>query len=734
MSTHKFQADWITGKDNAPSSDNLKKAKSSAGTWSTLGVSQPLVRALNLRGFKNPTPIQRAALPPAMANPPKDVLGMARTGSGKTLAYLIPLIHSLGGARKESSGIRALILCPSRELAVQVLKVGKDLSRSLAGADKGAQPLRWSIIMGGESLDAQFEAMSAGPDIVIATPGRFLHLAVEMDLDLRQVQVVVYDEADRLFEMGFEVQLREILHRLPTTRHNLLFSATLPTTLAEFAKAGLNNPAFIRLDTEHRISPDLELAFLSVKPDEKEAALLVLLREVIHIPDANTAADDSPRAIIFASTKHHVEYLSTLLKAANYRTSFIYGSLDQVARQQQLRHFRDGKSEVLVVTDVAARGLDIPAMGHVINYDFPSGVRVFVHRVGRTARAGQKGHAWSLVTRDDLPYLHDLETFLERSIVSDASAFGTVPRDNLEATSEYILHNLETYEPQLESLRSVMKRGQAMFERSRNKASREGYRALKAGKESRNMVRTHSAFMSLEAENGEEEERATLLAAIQDYNPHETIFEVGARGGHQATAVVMKQRRLALARSQARRQHPLASQGAVGMEVDPADTEDEVHSTKPAKSYRDPNFFLPHENVETNRSKGYSLSEGTSFAEQARSATMDLNADDADPQRAQKASQLKWDKKRKRFTKDTPGEDNKKMIRGESGALLPATFKSGRFAEWKKAAHRHSGQRTASQSQKRSTGLADAETILKGRREKERRQQKNGRLPQKRRL
>ncbi|BEI82928.1 hypothetical protein CcaverHIS002_0307960 [Cutaneotrichosporon cavernicola] len=546
MSTHDFRADWITGKDNAPSSDNPKKTKSSGGTWATLGVSQPLARALNLRGFKNPTPIQRAALPPAMANPSKDVLGMARTGSGKTLAYLIPLIQSLGGARKESSGIRSLILCPSRELAVQVLKVGKDLSRSLAGANKGAQPLKWSIIMGGESLDAQFEAMSANPDIVIATPGRLLHLAVEMDLDLRQVQVVVYDEADRLFEMGFEVQLREILHRLPTTRHNLLFSATLPTTLAEFAKAGLNNPAFIRLDTEHRISPDLELAFLSVKPDEKEAALLVLLREVIHIPVASTATDDSPRAIIFASTKHHVEYISTLLKAANYRTSYIYGSLDQVARQQQLRHFRDGKSEVLVVTDVAARGLDIPAMGHVINFDFPSG-------------------------------------------------------------------------------------------------------------------------------------------------------------------------------------------GGVDLGFDPADTDGDIHVTKPTKSYRDPNFFLPHENVETNRSKGYSLSEGTSFAEQARSATMDLNADDADPQRAQKASQLKWDKKRKRFVKDTPGEDNKKMIRGESGALLPATFKSGRFAEWKKTAHRLSGQRTGPQSQN-SAGLANAETILKGRREKEKRQQKNGRISKKRRL
>lgn len=369
--------------------------------------------------------------------------------------------------------------------------------------------------------------------------------------------------------MGFELQLREILHRLPSTRHNLLFSATLPTSLAEFAKAGLNNPAFIRLDTEHRISPDLELAFLSVKPDEKDAALLVLLREAIGIPTASAATDRSPRAILFASTKHHVEYISTLLRAANFRTSYIYGSLDQVARQQQLRHFRDGNAEVLVVTDVAARGLDIPTMGHVINFDFPAGVRVFVHRVGRTARAGQKGHAWTLVTRDDLPYVHDLETFLERPIISDRQTFGTVPQDSLEATSEYIHHSLETSEPQLATLRSVMKRGQAMFERSRSKASRDGYRAVKADKHVLTRTASHPAFGNDHSNDGDSGTRADLLAAIQQYNPQETIFEVGARGGQQTTAVVMKQRRLALARSQARKkQHVASDEDAKGDNVD----------------------------------------------------------------------------------------------------------------------------------------------------------------------
>jgi len=227
---------------------------------------------------------------------------MARTGSGKTLAYMIPLLQRFGARHSTKFGPRALILCPGRELAVQILKVGKEMARGFkqdkasrhAGDDEESdeggdalsktQDLRWGLVMGGEGLDEQFSMIANNPDVIIATPGRLLHLIVEMNLDLRSIEYVVFDEADRLFEMGFEVQLHEILHRLPPTRQTLLFSATLPKSLVEFARAGLTNPKLIRLDAESKISTDLRMAFFSVKPADKEAALLSLLKEVIKVP------------------------------------------------------------------------------------------------------------------------------------------------------------------------------------------------------------------------------------------------------------------------------------------------------------------------------------------------------------------------------------------------------------------------------------------------------------------
>lgn len=349
--------------------------------------------------------------------------------------------------------------------------------------------------------------------------------------------------------MGFEQQLHEILHRLPVNRHSLLFSATLPTSLAEFAKAGLNNPEFVRLDSDMRVNPDLDLGFFHVKPNEKDAGLLLILRDVLRIPLGASASDvDRAKAIIFASTKHHVEYLSVLLQAAGYRVSYIYGSLDQLARQQQLKQFRAAETDLLVVTDVAARGIDIPSIPHVINFDFPTGVRVFVHRVGRTARAGQHGHAWTLVTRDDLPYMRDLENFLERDFLKDRENYGTLPRDPLETMLEYVQQTLDIEESQLPSLRDVMKRGQTMFERSRAKATRDAYKYVKDISALSGPTHVHPAFSEeVTAHDSQSEGRDKLLASIQSYQPQETIFEIGARG-KQAAAQLMKERRKTIAR------------------------------------------------------------------------------------------------------------------------------------------------------------------------------------------
>ncbi|OCF37612.1 hypothetical protein I316_00739 [Kwoniella heveanensis BCC8398] len=668
-----------------------KKSAGAGSQWQALNISDDLIKSLLQRKFKSPTPIQRSSIPGALSTPPRDILGMARTGSGKTLAYLIPLLQKIGSSHSDVACPRALILCPSRELAVQIYSVGKDLARgTIRGKDKGkektsdrdgkVESLRWALIIGGEGLDTQFDKMSRNPDVVIATPGRFLHLAVEMRLDLRHLQVVVYDEADRLFEMGFDVQLREILSRLPPTRQNLLFSATLPSSVAEFAKAGLVNPLLIRLDSEHKISPDLDLRFFSVKPIEKDAALLVLLKDVIKVPLSSGDNSHSPQAIVFVSTKHHVDYINELLKTAGFRSSHIYSSLDQVARHQQLHHFRNRLTDVLVVTDVAARGLDIPVMDHVVNYDFPSGPRVFVHRVGRTARAGRKGNAWSLVTRDDWPYLFDLQTFLGLDRMgSNGDMLRTIPDDNISQMIEYITTSLDEQAPNLEMQRNVMRKGQAMFERSRGKADHASYRKAKLFGKELDSGQAHIPVDIGLQERGESSlvsGRSRLLSSVAAYTPAETIFEVGKRGD-ASTATLMKNRRKVVSR----RQRPPAEEPPLS-DLDGVPARNKPVSG-PTKTFRDSSFYLDHSRQGADSEKGYSLQSGAAVPESLSASAFDMTADEGHGPKAQKASQLRWDRKKRKFVKNAPGTDNVKMIRTESGAMLPATYNSGRYNEWK---------------------------------------------------
>lgn len=449
-----------------------------------------------------------------------------------------------------------------------------------------------------------------------------------MDLDLKSIQYVVFDEADRLFEMGFETALTEILHRLPANRQTLLFSATLPKSLVEFAKAGLQNPKLIRLDAEGKISTDLRMAFFSVKAAEKEACLLALLRDVIKVPLGSTAqaaeeasaeADDDgshhsrkkgkarasdrhhhhtkPRAalaphqtLIFVATKHHVEYLLALLKEVGYAVSHIYGALDQAARTLQMDLFRRGVTNILVVTDVAARGIDIPVLENVVNYDFPHGARVFVHRVGRTARAGQKGWAWSFVTHNELPHLLDLQLFLGRPLTNkalggeaaytDSLVLGTFEREAIDIDVEYITR-LDVSNSSLSSLRQVMARGQSMYERSIGKASQASYARAKemvkdgswglsgAGEAAhvhpifalRNISPSSTTIATLlEGDSSTAgpsisiststtpdvlAARNSLMKVVESFRPSETVFEIGARG-KTAGAVLMNSRRKTL--------------------------------------------------------------------------------------------------------------------------------------------------------------------------------------------
>lgn len=551
---------------------------------------------------------------------------MARTGSGKTLAYMIPLIARLGVAHSPKYGARALVLVPTRELALQVLKVGKDLARGAKGkhgpssdptSSSENEALRWGLLVGGDSLDEQFAMMAANPDVLIATPGRLLHLLVEMSADLASVQYVVFDEADRLFELGFSTTLTEILAKLSPQRQTLLFSATLPKSLVEFAKAGLQNPKLVRLDAESKISTDLQMAFFSVKPKEKEAALLILLRNLIGVPQADPNQQDSAdwlqdederrkpqpnkrkrengkatkkgdsdenkqtsahQTIVFAATKHHVEYLSLMLTMAGYAVSAIYGSLDQSARRIQLAAFRSGRTSIMVVTDLAARGIDIPVLENVINYDFPNGSRTFIHRVGRTARAGRTGWAYSFVTNSELAQLFDLQLFLGRPLLTSPLnsekgepdyannlVLGTLPRETLDMEVDHFQSALLLPDSTLERLLGIAEKGQRMYERSQSKASQESYRRAKelvgsgiaglAGSEKEESG-THPLFGNSVASAGqpsgsEDLKRATLLAKVNAFRPMETVFEVGSRG-KTVGAQLMQQRRASLGKARAK--------------------------------------------------------------------------------------------------------------------------------------------------------------------------------------
>ncbi|CAN0002461.1 unnamed protein product, partial [Ectocarpus fasciculatus] len=370
-------------------------AKPKVGSFQAMGLGQDLFRGIMAMGYKVPTPVQRKSLPVTLAG--ADVVVMARTGSGKTAAFLIPVLEKLG-SHSHKMGARSIILSPTRELAVQTLTFARKMSK--------LKDLRMALLVGGDSMDKQFTALADNPDIIIATPGRLMHHLQEVpEFTLRSVEVVVFDEADRLFEMGFAEQLREIMRGVPEERQSLLFSATMPKQLVQFARAGLKDPVLIRLDTESKISTELSLAFLTCRSLDKPAALLFLLREVIPEDDMT---------IVFVATRHHAEFLHELLKEAGTTSSVVYGAMDQEARSIHLDKFRKGKTKLLVVTDVAARGIDVPLLNNVVNYAFPPAPKLFVHRVGRAARQGRTGTAYSIVDPEEIPHMLDLHLFLGR--------------------------------------------------------------------------------------------------------------------------------------------------------------------------------------------------------------------------------------------------------------------------------------------------------------------------------
>lgn len=360
-------------------------------SFADLGLKPELLRAVDEKGYSVPTPIQAQAIPAVLAG--GDVLAGAQTGTGKTAAFVLPILQQLGGPGGRSP--RALVLTPTRELAAQVAESARTYGRYVG--------IRTVVVFGGVSINPQIDALYHGCDLLVATPGRLLDLAEQGALDLRGVQCFVLDEADRMLDMGFIPAIRRVVKLLPAQRQNLMFSATYSDDIRQLAGRILRNPVSIEVSPRNATAERVDQQVYRVPKDHKRHLLAHLIDE-----------GNWHQVLVFTRTKHGANRLSQQLEAAGIRSSAIHGNKSQGARVRALAEFKANKITALVATEVAARGLDIKELPHVVNYELPNVPEDYVHRIGRTARAGGSGCAVSLVSPDETPLLKDIERMLKR--------------------------------------------------------------------------------------------------------------------------------------------------------------------------------------------------------------------------------------------------------------------------------------------------------------------------------
>jgi ATP-dependent RNA helicase RhlE len=370
----------------------------STPTFAALNLSADTLRALARAGFEQPTPIQAQAIPPALSG--RDVIGTAATGTGKTAAFLLPIIDRLAG----KGGTRALVLAPTRELAVQI---GEELARF-----GGSRNVRGAVVIGGVGMGAQAEALRRQAQVVIATPGRLVDHLQQGSARLDGLEVLVLDEADRMLDMGFKPQLDRILARLPKKRQTLLFSATMGGEVADFARAHLVDPARVEVVRSGTTAARAEQLVFHAGQHEKLALLLALLER------------DDATTLVFTRTKRRADRVWKGIGRAGHKVARIHADRSQAQRRMALDGFKDGTYRVLVATDIAARGIDVAEIGHVVNFDLPHVPEDYVHRVGRTARAAASGRASSFSSPEEQPQLAAIERLVRAPIPR-----AEVPRD-----------------------------------------------------------------------------------------------------------------------------------------------------------------------------------------------------------------------------------------------------------------------------------------------------------------
>lgn len=359
--------------------------------FNNLGLIAPILKAIIALGHTAPTQVQTQTIPSILAG--KDIIGCAQTGTGKTGAFAIPILQLLTSENYEGKSPRALILAPTRELALQISQNIEGYCRHL--------PLKHIVIYGGVSQLKQVADLRKGVDLIIATPGRLLDLLNQGHIDLRSIQKLVLDEADNMLDMGFIHDIKKILKLIPKERQTLLFSATMPTSIRKFAEDISNNPVEVNVSPVSSTAGSISQSVLFLEKKQKEKHLTKIL-----LNDRNT------QTLIFMRTKHGADRLSRSLGKSGVETACIHGNKSQNARQNALLSFKDGKINVLIATDIAARGIDIKELPQVINYDLPSDSETYVHRIGRTGRAGKPGKAISFCSAEEKPMLLKIEKLI----------------------------------------------------------------------------------------------------------------------------------------------------------------------------------------------------------------------------------------------------------------------------------------------------------------------------------
>jgi ATP-dependent RNA helicase RhlE len=366
-------------------------------SFNEFGLAEPLTRALSEEKYVTPTPIQAQAIPVLLEG--RDLIGIAQTGTGKTAAFALPILNRLaaGRTRAESKTCRVLVLSPTRELSGQILDSFRTYGRHLR--------VQTALAIGGVSMGKQVRSLLNGVDVLVATPGRLLDLMQSNAVKLHKIDTFVLDEADRMLDMGFINDIRRIVAKLPAQRQTLLFSATMPQDIAELAKQMLKNPATVAVTPVASTAERIAQRIVHLDRGAKQAMLADILR-----------TETVDRALVFTRTKHGADKVVRGLEKSGIPAAAIHGNKSQGQRERVLADFRSGKVRTLIATDIAARGIDVDGVSHVINYDLPNIPESYVHRIGRTARAGAEGIAISLCSADELPYLKDIEKLIKMSI------------------------------------------------------------------------------------------------------------------------------------------------------------------------------------------------------------------------------------------------------------------------------------------------------------------------------